>query len=91
MIHDRQRLPLRLEALHDRLVVHPGLDQLQGDLPPHRRSLFGQPDLAHAAFAKLRTSADKLKTFRKDLSRPPLMISFVRGLAAPLGNFLAAE
>ena len=35
MIHDRQRLPLRLEALHDRLVVHPGLDQFQRDLPPH--------------------------------------------------------
>jgi hypothetical protein len=62
MIHDRQRLPLRLEALHDRLVVHPGLDQLQGDLAPHRRSLFGQPDLAHASFAKL---ADELKTFGK--------------------------
>ena len=66
MIHDRQRLPLRLEALHDRLVVHPGLDQLQRDLPPHRGSLFGQPDLAHAAFTKL---ADELKTLRKDLSR----------------------
>ena len=66
MIHDRQRLPLRLEALHDRLVVHPGLDQLQGDLPPHRRGLFGQPDLPHAAFAKL---ADELKTLREDLSR----------------------
>ena len=68
MIHDRQRLPLRLEALHDRLVVHPGLDQLQRDLPPHRRGLFGQPDLPHAAFAKL---ADELKTLRKDLSRLP--------------------
>ena len=66
MIHDRQRLPLGLEALHQRLVVHPGLDQLQRDLPPHRRSLFRQPDLPHAAFTKL---ADELKTLRKDLSR----------------------
>ena len=64
MIHDRQRLPLRLEALHDRLVVHPSLDQLQGNLPPHGRVLFGQPDLSHAAFTKL---ADELKALGKDL------------------------
>ncbi len=66
MIHDRQRLPLRLEALHDRLVVHPRLDQLERNLPPHRGGLFGQPDLSHASFTKL---ADELKTFRKERSR----------------------
>src|ERR1700722_9595122 len=64
MIHDRQRLSLRLETLHDGLVVHAGLDQLEGDLSPHGRILFRQPDLPHAAFAKL---ADELKTFRKCL------------------------
>ena len=65
MIHDGQRLALGLESLHDRLVVHPGLDQLERDLPSHRRGLFGQPDLSHSAFAKL---ADKLKTLSEDLS-----------------------
>jgi hypothetical protein len=66
MIHDRQRLPLRFEALHHRLVVHARLDQLDGDLPPHWRGLFGQPDLAHATLAKL---AQELKMLGKELSR----------------------
>src|SRR5580704_11903750 len=66
MIHNRQRLPLRLEALHQRVVVHSGLDQLEGDLPLHWRGLFGQPDLAHATFTKF---AHELKTFSKELSR----------------------
>ena len=35
MIHDREGLPFGLKALHDRLVVHAGLDQLQRDLPPN--------------------------------------------------------
>ena len=31
--------------------VHAGLDELQGDLVPHRLRLLGHPDRAHAALA----------------------------------------
>ena len=65
MIHDRERLPFRLEALHDGLVVHPRLDQLQGHGPAHRSGLLGEPYLPHAAFAEF---ADELKPLRKELS-----------------------
>ena len=66
MVHDRQRLQLSFEALHYRFVVHPGFDQLQCDLPPHRQGLLRQPHLPHAAFTQL---ADKLKTLCEDLPR----------------------
>jgi hypothetical protein len=62
MVHDRQRLALGLEALHNGFVVHTGFDQLQSDLTPHGRDLIGQPDLPHAAFTKL---AEDLKTLRE--------------------------
>jgi hypothetical protein len=64
MIHDRQRLPLGLEALQYGFVVHPGFDQLQSNLPPHRKDLICQPDLPHATFTEL---AENLKAFREDL------------------------
>ena len=66
VIHDRERLPFRLKALHDRLVVHARLDQLQGHGPAHRCGLLGEPYLPHAAFAQ---SADELKPLGKELSR----------------------
>ncbi len=53
MIHDGQRLPLRVESLQQRIVVYPGPDELQRNLPPHRLGLLRQPDLAHPAFAEL--------------------------------------
>jgi hypothetical protein len=47
------------------LALRAGLDQFDGDLPPHWKHLFGEPDLAHAALAKL---AQELKAFAKQLS-----------------------
>ena len=49
----------------DSLVVHAGLDQFQGYLPPYRQGLLCQPNLSHAAFAQF---ANQLKALRKLLS-----------------------
>jgi hypothetical protein len=65
MIHDGERLAFGLEALHHRLVVHAGLDQLQRHRPQHRRDLLRQPHLTHAALAQL---ADEPKSLCKDLA-----------------------
>ena len=51
MIHQRQRLPLGLEARHHFARVHAGFDQLDGDAAAHGLLLLGQPDFAHAALA----------------------------------------
>ena len=64
MIHDGQRLPLRLEALNDGLVVLSGLDQLQGHCPPYRPSLFGQPHLAHAPLTQASRQAIRANRYR---------------------------
>ena len=53
VVHEGQGLPLLLEALHHRLGVHAGLDELQRHLALDRLGLFGDPDLAHAALADL--------------------------------------
>ena len=52
VVHDRNRLTLRLEAPHDRLVVHARPDQLQGYRSAHRFGLLGEPHLSHAALAE---------------------------------------
>jgi hypothetical protein len=52
MVHQRQRLALRLEPCHHLRGVHPRLDDLERDLSPHRPDLFREPDDAHAAFAE---------------------------------------
>jgi len=51
VVHQRQRLPLRLEPRQHLSAVHPGLDELHGDRAPDRLGLLGRPDLAHAALA----------------------------------------
>ena len=56
VVHQRQRLPLLLEALQHGLGVHAGLDELERDVALDRFGLLGDPDLAHAAFADLSTS-----------------------------------
>src|SRR5262249_4827381 len=53
MVHQRQRLPLRLEAGDDLLAVHARLDQLESDLAADGFQLLGHPDGAHAALADL--------------------------------------
>ena len=53
MVHQRQSLPLLLEALEHRPGIHSGLDELEGDLAPDRLGLLGDPDVTHAAFADL--------------------------------------
>ena len=51
VIHDRQRLPFGLETVDYLLRVHPGLDDLERDLTPHRPALLRQEDGAHAPLA----------------------------------------
>src|SRR6266540_4442743 len=53
MVHQRQGLPLGLEARDDLAAVHAGLDDLEGDLALHGLGLLGQEDRAHAALAEL--------------------------------------
>ena len=53
MVHQRQRLPLGLEAGDDLAGVHARLDDLEGDLAPDGLGLLGHEDDAHAAFADL--------------------------------------
>src|SRR5947207_1004511 len=53
MVHDRQRLPLGLEARDHLARVHARLDDLQGNLATHRLGLLGHEDDAEAAFADL--------------------------------------
>jgi hypothetical protein len=53
VVDDRQRLPLRLKALHNRVIIEASLDELQCDLPLHGSSLFSKPNLSHAALSQL--------------------------------------
>ena len=53
MIHQRQHLPLGLEAGDDLTAVHARLDDLQGDFALDRRCLLGHEDGSHAAHAQL--------------------------------------
>ena len=57
VVHQGQRLPLRLEAGEDLARVHAGLDDLDGDQALDRLGLLGQPDGAHAALADLLQAA----------------------------------
>jgi hypothetical protein len=50
MVHERQRLPLSLEARSDLAGVHARLDDLHGDRAFDRPGLMGHVDGAHAAF-----------------------------------------
>jgi hypothetical protein len=49
MVHQRQRLPLGLEAGDDLARVHSHLDQLERDRAPDRLLLLGAPHLPHPA------------------------------------------
>ena len=53
MVHQRQRLPLGLEAGDDLLGVHAQLDDLERDAAADRLLLLGHVDHAAAAFADL--------------------------------------
>ena len=53
MVHQRQRLPLGLEAGDDLPSVHPRLDDFEGHLAPHGRGLLGHEHDAEAPFADL--------------------------------------
>ncbi len=53
MVHDGQRLPLRLEARDHLLGVHAELDDLERDLAADRLGLLGHVNHAAAAFADL--------------------------------------
>jgi hypothetical protein len=51
VVHQGQRLPLRLEPRDHLTRIHPGLDDLQRHQPLHRRRLLGEVDGAHAPLA----------------------------------------
>ena len=53
MVHQRQRLPLRLEPGNDALGVHAQLDDLERDPAANRLLLLGHINHAAAAFADL--------------------------------------
>jgi len=53
MVHDRQCLPLRVEAGEHRLRVHAGLDDFDSHGPFERLALLGHVNGAHAADADL--------------------------------------
>src|SRR5262245_31101527 len=53
VVHQRQRLPLRLEPGQDLGGVQAGLDDLEGDLAAHGLFLLGHVDDPHAALADL--------------------------------------
>jgi len=51
MIHQRERLPLRLEARDDLPAVHAQFDDFEGDAAFDRLALLGHPDFAETTFA----------------------------------------
>ena len=53
VVHQRQCLPLRLEAGDDLARVHAQLDDLEGHAPLDGLALLGHPDRAEAAFTEL--------------------------------------
>ncbi len=53
MIHQRQRLPLRLKSGNDRLGIHAELDDLERDSALNRFELLGHVNDPAAAFADL--------------------------------------
>src|SRR5439155_434940 len=53
MVHEGQRLPLRLEAGNDLARVHPRLNDLEGHPAPYWLPLLGHKDGPHAALADL--------------------------------------
>jgi hypothetical protein len=53
VIHDRQRLPLRLEAGDDLPCIHARLDDFEGHFAADRLLLLGHEDQPHAAFTDL--------------------------------------
>jgi hypothetical protein len=52
VIHDGERLTLRLEAKQHCAVTHTGPNEFERRLPPHRSGLFCQPNLPHNAFTE---------------------------------------
>ena len=64
VIHQRQGLPLRLEAGEDRPRIHAGLDQLERDLSFDRLDLLGEVDAAHSPFADLLRGACTVRRSR---------------------------
>ena len=53
VIHQRERLPLLLEAGDHFLRVHAELEDLERHAPSHRLDLLGHPDDAEATLANL--------------------------------------
>src|SRR5262245_52811549 len=72
VIHEGERLTLRLKACHDFASVHPDLDDLQRHFPPEWRVLFGQIDDPHATLSecvKDSVGTDLIWTFKRGRQR----------------------
>ncbi len=52
VVHQGQRFPLGLESGDDLAGVHPGPNDLQGNLPPYREGLLGRVDNPHPALTE---------------------------------------
>ena len=66
VLHQGQGLPLRLEARHQSLGVHAGLDELEGDGAVYGRGLLGLPDFGHATFADFLQQPVRTNRARRD-------------------------
>jgi hypothetical protein len=69
MVHQRQRLPLGLEAGDHLSGIHAGLDDFQRHLAADRMLLFGNEDQSHAAFADLLQGLVRTKTYPQNQYR----------------------
>ena len=82
VVHQGQRLALRLEAGDHLLRVHAGLDDLQGDLAAYGLVLLGQEDSAHAALAE---------GFEQQVGTHPAPRSLHRGGGGRVGQRVAFD
>ena len=76
MIHDRQGLTFEFEAFQVPISEMSRTDDLDRDFTLHGRSLFSEPNRAHAAFAEF--PAQPVRTDRADLEAFDFSRSFGR-------------
>jgi hypothetical protein len=88
VVHQGQRLPLRLKTRDDLGGIEAALDELDGDAALHRLGLLDHPDRPHAAFAQ----------FLQELVRPQVQAGgfgqWRRGgvaIVPPAGRWIAGS
>ncbi len=70
VVHEGQSLPLRLETGDDLRRVHPGLDDLEGNLATNGLRLLREPDLTHATLAEALEKSVTIEGAGGVVSRP---------------------